>query len=169
MKQLNFVNHRTGWAVSLACLLLTIWHLPLRADEQFKITSVNAKIYYSSAPWDGAAYAIEIPLGTDKDSAKGQLRINLWGNPEFSEITAYSFSGHEDPGGGPGKGTGRASYQEVLNKSLPVALKGVIEFGSIQKEKPVIGIFVLTSLDGKQEFSGKFEAAWSNKPLSVIR
>jgi hypothetical protein len=151
--------------------MLASWHTPLLAEEALILSATaQAKIYYSAAPWDGAAYAIEIPLqAVGKDSAQGHLRINLWGNPEFSEITAYSFSGREDPGGGPDKGTGRASYQAVLNKSQPLALKGFIEFGSIQKGKPVIGIFVLTSQDDKRQFSGKFEAVWANKPVATIR
>jgi hypothetical protein len=170
MNKPTFLNHRLGLVVALAGLILASWHSPLLAEEAVVLAATaQAKIYHSSAPWDGAAYAIEIPLEAGKDSPQGYLHINLWGNPEFSEITAYSFSGSEDLGGGPGKGVGRASYQVVLNKSQPIALKGFIEFGSLQKGKPVIGIFVLTSLDDKRQFSGKFEAAWGNKPVAMNR
>lgn len=154
----------------LLCLVLGVFSSSLHAqDSMMSSAKSQAKIFYASAPWDGAAYAIEIPLEADKESPQGYLRINIWGNPEFSEITAYSFTGVEDSGGGPGKGIGRASYQAVLNKSSPVALKGDIEFGSLQKDKPVIGIYVLTSLDGKRQFSGHFEAAWGNKSASPTR
>jgi hypothetical protein len=129
----------------------------------------HATIYYSAAPWDGAAYAIEIPLERTNDASQPFIRINIWGNPEFSEPKTLSFSGREDPGGGAGKGVGRASYQGVLNKSWPENLAGSITFKTLQKDQPVSATYELATLDGKKKFKGNFQAAWGNKPLRVIR
>ena len=132
------------------------------------IAADPASIYYSAAPWDGAAYAIEIPQPAS-EGAQPVIRVNLWGNPEFAGPKTITFTGREDAGGGPGKGEGRASFQAVLNKSLPQNLAGAISFKALRKDAPVAGSYEFATLDGKRKFSGSFEAAWGNQPQRVIR
>jgi len=127
-----------------------------------------ATIYYSAAPWDGAAYAIEIPLSAG-EGAQPVIRVNLWGNPEFAGPRTIRFSGREDAGGGPGKGEGRASFQSVLNKTAPQNLAGAITFQALRRDLPVSGSYEFATLDGRRKFSGSFEAAWGNQPQRVIR
>lgn len=129
----------------------------------------RAAIYYSSAPWDGAAYELLIPLEHVKDASRPFIRINIWGNPEFSEPKILSFSGREDPGGGPAKGIGRVSYQAVLNNSWPENLAGSITFRTLQKDLPVSATYELATVDGKKKFKGNFQAAWGNKPSRAVR
>ena len=155
---------------AMACLLASLTSSPITAAETpASRTQAHATIYFSAAPWDGAAYAIEIPLEQTKEASQPYIRINIWGNPEFSEPKTFSFSGKEDPGGGPAKGSGRASYQAVLNKSWPENLAGSVTFKTLQNDHPVSGSYELATLDGKKKFTGNFKAAWGNKPSRVIR
>lgn len=128
----------------------------------------TAIIYYSAAPWDGAAYAINIPVEKAKDVPGPAININIWGNPEFTKPETIHFSGEEDPGGGSGKGSGRASFQLIPNKSWPENLAGTIIFKSLQPGQPVSGTYDLATSDGKR-FRGSFEATWGNQPIRVIR
>ncbi len=148
---------------ALSCLIATVFCIPSIAAE------TGATIYYSAAPWDGAAYAIEIPLERTNDAALPTIRINIWGNPEFPESKTINFSGKEDAGGGPGKGDGRASYQAVLNKSWPENLAGSITFKSLQKDRPVSATYEFATLDGKKKFKGNFQAVWGNQPMRIVR
>lgn len=126
-------------------------------------------IYYSFAPWDGAAYALEIPLEPGGEGVKPTLRINIWGYPRFSEPQAIRFTGREDPGGGPLKGDGIAHFQAEANKSPPLRLKGTVLFKALLEDQPVSGTYEFETLDGKRKFKGSFQAAWGNKPARVIR
>jgi hypothetical protein len=155
---------------AMSCLSAFAVNSQIQAAE----TSANgaagqATIYYSAAPWDGAAYAIEIPLEATKEASQPFIRINIWGNPEFSEPNTLNFSGKEDAGGGPGRGVGRASYQAVLNKSWPENLAGSVSFKALQKDRPVSATYEFATLDGKKKFKGNFQAAWGNKPMRIIR
>ncbi|HXT02490.1 MAG TPA: hypothetical protein VN915_17595 [Elusimicrobiota bacterium] len=125
-------------------------------------------IYFSEAPWDGAAYSLEIPLEKSADAPDPAIRVSLWGNPEFPDGQTIRFTGKENTGGGPGKGDGHATYQTVFNKSWPDGLAGTIVFASLVKGKPVVGSYDFTSTKGKT-FKGTFTAAWGNEPPGVIR
>ncbi len=160
------MNHRILRAGVMACLFASLVSSQISAAETLAIGRKDqATIYYSAAPWDGAAYAIEIPLEQTKDASQPFIRVNIWGNPEFAAPKTLSFSGKEDPGGGPGKGIGRASYQAILNKSGPEKLAGSISFISLQKDQPASGSYDFETVDGKRKFKGNFQAAWGNKPL----
>ena len=124
----------------------------------------QATIYYSFAPWDGAAYALEIPLERADEASQPSIRINIWGYPEFTEPTTLHFSGREDAGGGPSRGDGRALFQAILNKSMPERLAGSVSFKALKKDSPVCGSYELATLDGRRTFKGSFQAAWGNKP-----
>lgn len=125
-----------------------------------------AKIFYSAAPWDEAAYDLKIPLTADPAGAA--VSVSLWGNPRHDRKTTYSFSGHEDPGGGPAKGKGRAYYQDLVNKSMPEPLQGRLQFDTLLPGKPVTGSFRLRTMDREKTFTGRFEAAWANAPMRSI-
>lgn len=129
----------------------------------------TATIFYSAAPWDGAAYAMDIPLDATTGAERPVLRVNIWGNPEFAQPTTLRFSGRENAGGGPDRGSGRVSYQAVLDKSLPQPLAGTLTFDVLQKDKPVRGTYDLATLDGKRTFKGSFTATWGNTPPRMIR
>jgi hypothetical protein len=152
------MNHRGFLLTAVACLTPSI------VPEQCKAVEApasgaehHATISFSVAPWDGAAYDLEIPL----DASPAILRINIWGNPEFAEPTTLYFSGREDPGGGPFKGSGRAAFQAIPNKSWPDKLTGSISFAALQKGHPVSGSYEFATLDGKKKFNGHFRALWS--------
>lgn len=121
----------------------------------------KAAIYFSAAPWDGAAYALEIPLVKSADAAEPVIRVSIWGNPEFDKSETIRFSGREDPGGGPGKGRGIASYQTVFNRSVPQHLSGGITFESLKHGQPVAAEYDLM-MGGGMRFKGRFLAAWGN-------
>lgn len=128
----------------------------------------KATIYYSAAPWDGAAYDIEIPLEKTDEAPNPAIRVNIWGNPEFAKSETIRFTGKEDPGGGPGKGPGRASYQAILNKSWPENLAGTIVFKALKAGQPVSASYDFTTAKGKK-LKGRFKATWGNEPPRVIR
>lgn len=164
------MNHRIYSIGAMSCLFASLIISDIEAAEiPANGPEDRATIYYSAAPWDGAAYAMEIPLVRTSDASQPFIRINIWGNPEFMEAKTLYFSGKEDPGGGPSRGSGRASYQAVLNKSWPENLAGSVSFETLQKDHPVSGIYELATIDGKKKFKGNFRATWGNKPLKVIR
>jgi hypothetical protein len=164
------MNYRAFLVSGSATLLVCL------AGSQTKAADVpagrpvdQATIYFSFAPWDGAAYDIEIPLGHLGDAAQPCIRINLWGYPEFKEAKTINFSGKEDAGGGPSKGDGRALFQADLNKSMPEGLVGSVSFKTLRNDCSVSGSYEFATLDGKRRFKGSFQAAWGNKPPKVIR
>jgi hypothetical protein len=139
------------------------------ADAATTATANPATIYFSSAPWDGAAYDLEIPLQPAGDAAEPYIRISIWGYPEFPDPMTIHFTGKEDSGGGPSKGEGRALFQPNLNKSMPERLAGTVSFKSLKKDSLVSGSYELASLDGKMVFKGSFQAVWGNKLQTAIR
>jgi hypothetical protein len=138
------------------------------AEPQEAVAERKATIYFSSAPWDGAAYALEIPLDKSKEAPEPFIRVNLWGNLAFSYSRSFHFSGNEDPGGGADKGVGRASFQAALNKSWPEKLAGTIVVNDLRPGHPVSGTYALETLSGKK-FKGSFKAGWGNEAPRVIR
>jgi hypothetical protein len=164
------MNYRAYLMGGVPMLLVCIAGSPIKAADIQSVPPVDkATIYFSSAPWDGAAYAIEIPLGHADDSVQPVIRIDIWGYPEFSEPKTINFSGKEDAGGGPSSGDGRALFQANLNKSTPENLMGSVSFRTLQKGRPVLGNYEFTTLDGKRKFKGSFQATWGNDPPKVIR
>jgi hypothetical protein len=132
-------------------------------ETQGGSTPIKAVINYSAAPWDDAAYEILIPMTNLSGSLNPFIRIDIWGNPEFQKPKSLQFSRGGDP-----KEGGRASFQLVLNKSLPIALTGTVVFRALQKGHPVFGTFDFASPDGRT-LKGSFQATWGNKPLPYIR
>lgn len=139
-----------------AILLVAVAALPAAAAGR------EATIYFSHAPWDGAAYELRIPLSIAADAPNPVVRVNLWGNPEFAKSETVRFTGKEDASGGPGAGRGRASYQTVLDRSLPEPLTGAITFRALTQGRPVEGTYKLKLKSGR-ELRGKFRAAWGNE------
>jgi hypothetical protein len=136
--------------------------------ETQDVAEHTATIYYSAAPWDGPAYAINIPLEKTNDVPGPAININIWGNPEFIKPETIHFSGKEDSGGGAGKGSGRAYFQSIPNKSWPENLAGTVIFKNLQPGRPVSATYDLATSNGKR-FTGGFEATWGNQPIRVIR
>lgn len=164
------MNFRVFSMSGLAWLLVCLTGSPLdAADAPESGPATPATIYFSSAPWDGAAYDIEIPLEHPGDAAQPYIRINIWGYPKFPVPTTVHFSGKEDAGGGPLRGDGRALFQANLNRSMPERLLGSVSFNILKDDSPVSGSYELATLDGKRIFKGRFQAAWGNKPAKVIR
>jgi hypothetical protein len=84
------------------------------------------------------------------------------GSPgKFAEPTTLYFSGREDPGGGLSRGSGRAAFQAIPNKSWPDKLTGSISSATLQKGHPVSGSYDFATLDAKNKFNGHFQAIWS--------
>jgi len=144
-------------------LALFIPYAIVLGQTQGDATPIKAVINYSVAPWDDAAYEIIIPLKNIPKSSNPAIAIDIWGNPEFQEAKSFRFSkdGGRKQGGG-------ASFQPVLNQSLPVQLTGTVSFKALKKGQPVFGSFDFVSSDGRT-FNGSFRADWGNKPLPYIR
>lgn len=147
---------------SLAFALLILPAIVFGAPEDDP-TPIKAVINYSAAPWDDAAYEILIPAPKIAEGSDPFIRIDIWGNPEYQNAKTFHFSKE-----GSGKDGGRAVFQAILNKSMPVTLVGTLSFRALQKEHPVFGSFEFTATDGRT-FKASFEAAWGNKPLPYIR
>jgi len=124
---------------------------------------IKAVIKYSVAPWDDAAYEILIPLPNTAEDSHPFIRIDIWGNPEYQSAKSLHFSKE-----GSHKEGGRAAFQAILDKSMPVTLTGSVSFKALKKEHPVVGSFEFVAEDGKT-FKASFEAAWGNKPIPYIR
>jgi hypothetical protein len=164
------VNFRANLMSGLSLLLVCGAGSTIKAaDAPAAVPVDSAVIYYSFAPWDGAAYDIEIPLDHADDAVHPVIRINIWGNPQFPEPKSIQFSGNEDAGGGPSKGDGRALFQANLNKTTPERLVGSVSFKTLLNDHPVSGTYEFSSLDGKRKFKGSFQAAWGNSPSKIIR
>jgi hypothetical protein len=164
------MNYRPYLAGGLSGLLLFVIGSKIKAaDAPAGETADQAIIYFSSAPWDGAAYSILIPLGHRDDAIQPIISINIWGYPQFPGPETIHFSGKEDSGGGPSKGDGRALFQAKRDKTMPVPLAGSISFKNLQNDKPVSGDYELATLDGKMKLKGSFQAAWGNTPPKIIR
>jgi hypothetical protein len=164
------VNHRAYLMSGLSWLVVCIVGSRIKAADAPEVVPVDrAMIYFSFAPWDGAAYDIEIPLERADDAVQPSIRISIWGYPQFSEPKTIHFSGKEDAGGGPARGDGRAIFQANLNKTTPEPLVGSVSFRNLKNEHPVSGSFEFSTLDGKKTFKGSFQAAWGNSPVKVIR
>ena len=154
----------------LSWLLVCLAGSQIKAADATAVGPANqAIIYFSFAPWEGPAYAIEIALENAGNAVQPVIRINIWGYPEFPEPKTIHFSGEEDAGGGPSRGDGRALFQANLNKSMPERLVGSVSFKILQKDRPVSGSYEFATLDGKRRFKGSFQAAWGNKSAKVIR
>jgi hypothetical protein len=145
-----------------AILTLGLQTFVIAQNEDGSLPS-KAVIYYSAAPWDAPAYEILVPMRVTSQSAKPYIMINIWGNPEFRNGRRLTFSRE-----GRSNEAGRASFQSILNKSMPVQLSGTISFKTLQKNGPVSGIFEFVSEQG-EKFKAEFEATWGNEPLRYIR
>ena len=164
------MNYRACLVSGYSLLLVCVTGSQLKASDAPAAGSADqATIYYSSAPWDGAAYDLEIPLEHADEGAQPVIRIDIWGYPRFPEPRTLHFSGREDAGGGPSMGDGRAEFQARLNKTMPERLMGTVSFKSLQNDQPVSGNYEFATLDGRKRFKGNFQAVWGNKPDKVIR
>ena len=154
---------------NIAILLLALASSSVLAGNAPEpIPDRKAAIYFSAAPWDGAAYDIEIPLEKSDDAPNPYIRVSIWGNPEFAKSQTIRFTGKEDSSGGENKGVGRATYQTIQNKSWPENLAGTMAFKTLQHGKPVSAAYDFTSEKGKK-LKGRFKAAWGNESPGVIR
>jgi hypothetical protein len=170
LRQPDAFGFRVLFLGALAWLLVCPAGSRLKAaDAPAVVPASQATIYYSFAPWDGAAYDLEIPLGHVDDAVQPCIRISIWGYPEFPDPKTIHFSGKEDAGGGPLRGDGIAHFQFNLNKSMPERLVGSVSFKNLGSDSPVSGSYELATLDGKRVFRGNFQAAWGNQPAKVIR
>ena len=144
-------------------LALFIPYAIVLGQTQGDSTPIKAVINYSAAPWDAAAYEILIPMTNSSGSPNPFIIIYIWGNPEFQKPKSLQFSKEGDL-----KESGRASFQPILNKSMPVTLTGTVIFRALQKGHPVFGTFEFVAPDGRT-FKGSFQATWGNKPLPYVR
>jgi hypothetical protein len=164
------VNYRAYLVSGMSWLLACFAGSQIKAADAQEVGPVDrAVIYFSSAPWDGAAYDLEIPLERADCAVQPTIRVDIWGYPQFSEPKTIHFTGKEDAGGGPSRGDGRALFQANLNQTTPELLVGSISFRNLKNDHPVSGSYEFSTLDGKRKFKGSFQAAWGNNPAKVIR
>jgi hypothetical protein len=142
-------------AATTVCLF---WALAGSFVALAAIPVIEGSIDESAAPWDGPAYALILRLG----QGSSVLRVDLWGHPHSDGPLSLRFTGYENPGGGRGRGDGRVSFQEILNKSTPVPLSGRLVFDRLEEGKPVTGHYELNSIDQSRGFKGVFQAKWGS-------
>ena len=154
----------TFWGLAGCALALQICGCGKPPREQPDTRStIQAVINYSVAPWDGPAYELMIPLPKFDQAPSPFIRIRVWGNPEFQQPHTLRLSGETGPGE-----SGSASFQPVLDESLPEVLTGTISFANLKQGLPVSGSFDLSTSHGRT-FTGRFQATWGNEQLPYIR
>jgi hypothetical protein len=132
----------------LVILILGIAWYTFPKRNQAPVQTFPATIQRDCAPWDGAAFTVNIPVQGVVD-----LSISIWQAPELTSPNAFSFP--DDTGQ-----VGNASLADAAGTSEQ--LSGNVFFSSVQDGSPVDGRFEL-STDTGQRFAGEFHAEWGDQ------
>ena len=144
------LKNRIPLYVSLALLLIAlggIWFFYTRETpepEQIFTVTINR----DCAPWDGAAFAVSMPLREGST-----IYISIYRSPDLKLPASFSFP---DASGREGN-----AYL-LMPDGSPEQLAGRVWFQRVVQGKPVEGRFQLRSEAGAR-FEGKFLAEWGNE------
>jgi hypothetical protein len=116
----------------------------------------QAIIYFSYAPWDGAAYDIEIPLQHRMMPSNLHPHKHMGLSSVSWSRRPFIFRGRKMLGEDPQRGDGRALFQANLNKSMPEWLEGSVSFKTLRGDHPVSGTYEFATLDGKGSLRAVF-------------
>ena len=135
-------------AYALACLAMAALILAARADP------IAATIQGDCAPWDGAAFRVNVPaatLGVRAESAF--VSVSIWKAPHIATRTTFNFANGSSaiPDSGAAVLWSKGGQAE--------SLRGWVTFESVSGDSPVDGSFELTAKSGAR-FAASFHATW---------
>ena len=134
--------------IGLLILVLGITWFTLPERHQGPMQAFPATINRDCAPWDGAAFTVQIPLNT-----KDTLDISIWKSPDIKSTATFSFPDQ----------TGQAGNAVLIHPAgFPETLNGSVTFTRVEQENPAEGEFDLMTESGRQ-FKGKFKAQWEDQ------
>ena len=133
-------------AIGLLILGIAIFTFSMRDQEPTQVFS--ATVNRDCAPWDGAAFTVQIPWhGGDI------INISIWKSPDIKFPTTFSFPDN----------TGQIGNVILIRPvGLPDPLTGEVWFDSVSEEKVVDGGFRLKGERGDL-FEGRFAAEWGSQ------
>jgi hypothetical protein len=107
-----------------------------------------ATIQRDCAPWDGAAFTVDISL------QRGDvISISIWQAPEIRSPRTFSFP----------DATGQVGNASLMRSGgLPEQLSGKVFFLSVNQGSRTQGKFELSTESG-QHFAGEFQAEWDDQ------
>jgi hypothetical protein len=130
-------------------IVAAIWMLAaMRTDP------IAATIQNDCAPWDGAAFRVDVPaatLGVRAESAF--VSVSVWKSPHIATRTTFHFADGTSaiPDSGAAVLWSKGGQAERL--------RGWVTFESVNGDAPVDGAFELTSKTGAR-FAASFHATW---------
>jgi len=134
--------------VGLVVLVLGIAWLTFPDRDQAVTQTFPATIQRDCAPWDGAAFTVQIALqGGDA------IQISIWQSPELKLPKTFSFPDDTSQ-------VGNASLMHSTEAAEQ--LSGKVSFSSVKQGSPAEGRFELFT-DTGEGFTGEFHAEWQDK------
>jgi hypothetical protein len=137
--------------VTLLILLLIalggIWFLT-RGETQAPSQVFPAVINRDCAPWDGAAFAVSMPL-----SDGSTIYVSIYQSPDIKFPSSYSF---------PDESKREGNAYLLLPDGSPEQLAGRVWFQRVQGGTPVEGRLQFRSEAGAQ-LEGEFVAEWGDE------
>ena len=119
-------------------------------------TVLDATVQGSCAPWDGAAFAVSMPVDSLDAALRGAtLAISIWKAPD---LPASTFTFLEAAGGY--RDSGAAVLQTKGDKYQ--RLTGTVSFTQVRTDAPVDGSFDLVTQDARR-LSARFHATWKHE------
>ena len=134
--------------LALGLLILVVALFAFLSRDRAAVQSFPATVHRDCAPWDGAAFTIQVPL-QDGDS----IHISIWQSPDIVFPKTFSFP--DDTGQ-----IGNAILIHALG--LPDTLSGEVTLQRVQAGIPIEGRFSLGSAGGGQ-FEAQFRAEWDEE------
>jgi hypothetical protein len=108
-----------------------------------------ATIQQDCAPWDGAAFSVQIPLENGD-----VIEIAVWEAPLIQFGKTFSFP----------KESSQHGYASLVHSvEAREQLTGSVSFSGVMSGDPVEGRFELETMDFEQHFVGRFQAGWIDR------
>jgi len=134
--------------VGLLILVFGITLLAFLRREQEPVQALPATIQRDCAPWDGAAFAVKIPVRNGT-----VINISIYQSPEIAFPATFSFPDE----------TGRTGSAFLLSSvGEPEELRGRVSFPRVEQGMLTEGKFDLHTETG-EPFKGNFKAEWGNE------
>jgi hypothetical protein len=133
----------------VAVILGVAWYTYPKRNQAMAQTFPST-IQRDCAPWDGAAFTVNIPL-----QSGDAISVSIWQAPELQSPKTFSFPDN----------TGQVGNASLMRSAgFPEELSGSVSFSSVQQASPAEGRFDLTT-DTGQHFSGEFHAEWRDQTI----
>ena len=126
---------------------------PLAAARANDAPVLGATIGASCAPWDGAAFVVEMPVDSlGRDLTGARLAISVWKAPRIPAGTMFTFHGIADSG----------AVVLWSGKDSAQRLTGTVTFGAVGPDAPADGSFDLSTKGGRR-LAARFHATWKKE------